>query len=96
MLYIWVSTNKHLGQPRQLQHHFVTPPVIVNKRERTECFLCSALSAVAVKKKAKKCYFKAIRNKTAGNRQKNQTNPKTKKNPQPKGKTQHVPCFEAH
>lgn len=93
MLYIWVSTNIHLGQPRQLQHNFVTPPVIVNKRERTECFLCSALSAVAVKKKAEKCYFKAIRNKTAGNRQKNpKPTPKQKKphNPKEKPNTFHV------
>lgn len=56
MLCIWVSTNEGLGEARQLQHHFVTPPITVNRRE-FECFLCSALSAVACRKKFKNSYF---------------------------------------
>ena len=66
-----------------------------HKQKRIECFLCCVLSAVALKKQAKKCYFKAIRNKTEqGTKQKNPL--KTKIPHKPEGKTQHIPCFEAH
>lgn len=52
------------------------------KQKRTESLPCSALSAVAVKKKAKKCYFKASRNKTElGSRQKNHKTQPTHQNP---------------
>lgn len=33
MLCIWVSPNQGLGEDRQLQHHFVPPPMTVNQRE---------------------------------------------------------------
>lgn len=85
MLCIWVSTNWGVGETRQLQSHFVTPPVT----EENLCVFFALLSLlVACTKKVTKSHFNAIRK-----RESREENLKKKKQPtlNKASKTQHNP-----